>query len=175
MNIESGATPLILLCPAWKRWGRATKLKPNSAILHSRLDDVIPIADSEELVSVSELPPETLIEVGSDHRLADEASLVAMEWLCRMHASGQPLPWLEVERLSPTSTRRNGEACSQTEGSYLCDACGEEIVIPLDLSEGSHQLYVEDCPVCCRANIIHVEIDDDGRPRVWAAPEQDSE
>lgn len=175
MNLESGATPLILLCPAWKRWGRATKLKPNSAILHSRLDDVIPIADSEELVSVSELPPETLIEVGSDHRLADEASLVAMEWLCRMHGSGHPLPWLEVEQLSSTRTLRDGQASSQAEGRYLCDACGEEIVIPLDLSEGSHQRYVEDCPVCCRANIIHVEIDDDGRPRVWAAPEQDSE
>ena len=35
-------------------------------------------------------------------------------------------------------------------------------VIPLDLSEGSVQTYVENCPVCCRANTIHVQIDDDG-------------
>jgi len=26
------------------------------------------------------------------------------------------------------------------------DACGEDIVIPLDISQGSRQQYVEDCP-----------------------------
>jgi len=59
------------------------------------------------------------------------------------------------------------------ESSYICDACGEEIVIPLDVSQGSSQQYVEDCPVCCRANVIQVEFDPDGEPRVWARPEQD--
>jgi len=59
------------------------------------------------------------------------------------------------------------------EASYICGACGEEIVVPLDLSQGSSQEYVEDCPVCCRANVIHVEIDDDGNARVWSEPEQD--
>ena len=53
--------------------------------------------------------------------------------------------------------------------SYLCDACGEEIVVTIDLSAGSEQEYVEDCPVCCRPNIVHVEIDEDGGVRVWAA------
>ena len=43
------------------------------------------------------------------------------------------------------------------EASYVCDACGEEIVIPLDISQGSSQEYVEDCPVCCRANLIHID------------------
>ena len=28
MNIDSGETPLVLLCPAWKRWGTATTVKP---------------------------------------------------------------------------------------------------------------------------------------------------
>jgi hypothetical protein len=59
------------------------------------------------------------------------------------------------------------------EGTYVCDACGEEIVVPLDLSQGSTQQYVEDCPVCCRANVIRVEVDDDGNARMWAEPEQD--
>ena len=45
------------------------------------------------------------------------------------------------------------------EASYTCDACGEEIVIPLDASAGSNQEYVEDCPVCCRANVIEVRIE----------------
>ena len=58
----------------------------------------------------------------------------------------------------------------QDESSYLCDACGEEIVVPLDVSAGSHQQYHEDCPVCCRPNVIHVDWDD-GEPRVWAESE----
>lgn len=57
------------------------------------------------------------------------------------------------------------------EASYVCDACGEEIVIPLDLSAGESQEYVEDCPVCCRPNVIHVEIHDDGEVRVWGEAE----
>ncbi len=58
------------------------------------------------------------------------------------------------------------------EGSYTCPSCGEEIVIPLDLSAGSEQEYGEDCPVCCHPNIIHVELFEDGDPpRVWAEAE----
>ena len=54
------------------------------------------------------------------------------------------------------------------EASYICQACGEEIVIPIDLSAGTSQQYVEDCPVCCRANVIHVRVDDVDEPAVWA-------
>jgi len=57
------------------------------------------------------------------------------------------------------------------EASYICDACGEEIVVPIDLSAGQEQEYVEDCPVCCRPNVVHVEVDEDGEPRVWAEKE----
>jgi hypothetical protein len=57
------------------------------------------------------------------------------------------------------------------EASYLCDWCGEEIVVPLDVSAGSRQEYVEDCPVCCRPNIVTVEVDEEGEMRVWAARE----
>ena len=32
MNINSGDTNLVLLCPAWKRWGAATKVKPGTAL-----------------------------------------------------------------------------------------------------------------------------------------------
>jgi hypothetical protein len=57
------------------------------------------------------------------------------------------------------------------EASYVCDSCGEEIVLPIDLSAGSGQEYVEDCPVCCCPNVIRVEVDEDGDVRVWAARE----
>ena len=58
---------------------------------------------------------------------------------------------------------------------YICDSCGEVIVVPIDLSAGENQKYVEDCPVCCRANVIHVEIDQDGNASIWAELEQDYE
>lgn len=61
----------------------------------------------------------------------------------------------------------------QEEASYVCSACGEEIVIPIDPSAGSHQDYVEDCPVCCRPHVIHVDVDPDGDARITARPEQD--
>jgi ribosomal protein L37AE/L43A len=59
----------------------------------------------------------------------------------------------------------------ETDSSYICPACGEEIVIPLDPSAGHSQEYVEDCPVCCRPNVIRVEFEEDGEPRVWATGE----
>ncbi|HZZ28542.1 MAG TPA: CPXCG motif-containing cysteine-rich protein [Pirellulales bacterium] len=59
----------------------------------------------------------------------------------------------------------------QSDSSYLCDSCGEEIIIPIDVSAGESQEYVEDCPVCCHPNIVHVEIDDDQTVRVWAEKE----
>ena len=47
-------------------------------ILHSRADDVIPFADSLELIRNSGLLPSALIEVGNDHRLADQEPLEMM-------------------------------------------------------------------------------------------------
>ena len=82
MNINSGAAKLVLLCPAWKKFGTARTVKPGTVILHSRADDVIPFADSEELVKNSGLPASALIEVGTDHRLADSEPLEAMLRAC---------------------------------------------------------------------------------------------
>ena len=123
----------------------------------------------------SGLSPETLIEVGSDHRLADEESLSVMLWACNLLGAGEKLPWQDDEPQSPADYFSNGKATSQEDASYVCDACGEEIIILLDLTEGSSQTYVEDCPVCCRANTIHVQIDEDGNAQVWTEPEQDND
>jgi len=78
MNMRSGATKLVLLCPAWRKFGEARTIKPGTVILHSRADDVVPFADSEELIRNSGLGGEALIEVGADHRLADPESLRTM-------------------------------------------------------------------------------------------------
>jgi hypothetical protein len=82
MNINSGHARLILLCPAWRKHGSARTVKPGTVILHSRADDVVPFADSEELVRTSGLPATALIEVGSDHRLADPEPLAKLLEAC---------------------------------------------------------------------------------------------
>lgn len=58
------------------------------------------------------------------------------------------------------------------EAFYICPSCGEQIVIPVELSGGAEQEYIEDCPVCCNPNVIHVDFFDEGEPpRVWAEAE----
>ncbi|MFT7485288.1 MAG: hypothetical protein ACI9F9_001135 [Candidatus Paceibacteria bacterium] len=57
------------------------------------------------------------------------------------------------------------------EASYTCDSCGEEIVIPIDHSAGREQEYVEDCPVCCNANVIRVHLEAGGELWVEARAE----
>jgi len=82
MNIDSGSTPLVLLCPAWKRWGTAKSVEPGTVILHAEDDEEIPIAESRELVQASGLPDSALVVVGNDHRLADPEPLQAMLAAC---------------------------------------------------------------------------------------------
>jgi hypothetical protein len=79
MNIDSGSAKLVLLCPAWMKRGTAKTVKPDTVILHSRADDVIPFADSEALAKNNGA---TLIEIGTDHRLADPEPLAAMLKAC---------------------------------------------------------------------------------------------
>ena len=65
------------------------------------------------------------------------------------------------------------ESTLNAEAAYICNSCGEEIVVPLDYSEGQRQEYVEDCPVCCNPNVIFVEFDSDGEANIWSRAEQD--
>ena len=51
------------------------------------------------------------------------------------------------------------------------DSCGERIVIPIDPSGGQGQEYVEDCPVCCNANVIRIRLKEGGEPWVHARSE----
>jgi hypothetical protein len=78
VNLKSGSARLVLICPAWRKWGLAETVKPGTTILHSRADDVVPFKDSVELLSKSGLPESALIGVGQDHRLADPEPLEAL-------------------------------------------------------------------------------------------------
>lgn len=70
MNMESGDTPLILLAPAWRRWGKVDRItKPRSFVIHSMNDDVVPYDDSVKLWTNS--TGLELICAGADHRLND--------------------------------------------------------------------------------------------------------
>jgi hypothetical protein len=52
--------------------------------------------------------------------------------------------------------------------SYFCDHCGEEVEVSVDPSAGNPQEYVEDCPVCCVANLLRVRWAEDGRASISA-------
>lgn len=106
MNVRAGRTPLVLLCPAWKRYGTAKTIEPGTVILHSRADDVVLFAESEELVAISGLPTPTLIEVGTDHRLADPDALRAALVACEFAAL--PKNWYSIYQWGRTA--RDGYA-----------------------------------------------------------------
>ena len=91
VNIESKDTPLVLLCPSWKNKRMANTVKSNTIVLHSRQDQVIPFSESEELCANSGLSPDSIIEVGFEHRLADEQSLRAMLRACEQLAGDEQL------------------------------------------------------------------------------------
>ena len=49
-----------------------------------------------------------------------------------------------------------------------CPFCGEEDELFVDPGGGEHQSYTEDCAVCCRPRVVHVEPGDaPGEPLVW--------
>ena len=66
---------------------------------------------------------------------------------------------------------RAGPDSVNEDGTYVCQSCGEEIVVPVDPSAGGAQEYVEDCPVCCRPHVLVVQIDPDGSSRIDARSE----
>ena len=79
MNMESGTTPLVLLAPAWRRWGKARSTKKNSVVIHSPFDEYVPFSESVELCKASGV---SLIAAGVDHRLnCWEARMVLREAL----------------------------------------------------------------------------------------------
>jgi pimeloyl-ACP methyl ester carboxylesterase len=70
--------PLVLLAPAWRRFGVMPVVRRESRILHGIKDDVVPLADSIELEQRNRLPAENLIPVNDDHRLASPLAVEAL-------------------------------------------------------------------------------------------------
>jgi hypothetical protein len=58
----------------------------------------------------------------------------------------------------------------KTSGSsrVACPFCGEREEVFVDSGGGATQTYTEDCAVCCRPRVVHVEPGDEpGEVRVW--------
>lgn len=78
MNIDTRDVPLVLIAPAWSKFGTASTIGPGTVILHSENDDVVPIQGSRELLRRSGLSEDHLVVVGEDHRMADKAAFDAL-------------------------------------------------------------------------------------------------
>lgn len=73
LALEAHNIPLVLIAPAWKRFGVATNAHVNTIILHSEYDDIVPFVDSQELFRNN-----TGLEViacGEGHRMNDTDAL----------------------------------------------------------------------------------------------------
>jgi len=45
------------------------------------------------------------------------------------------------------------------QSGFQCAGCGEWNVTSVDQFAGRRQSYTEDCQVCCKPNLLHVEYD----------------
>ena len=55
------------------------------------------------------------------------------------------------------------------ESGFQCASCGEWNETSVDESAGRGQSYVEDCQVCCKPNLLHIEYDNSAQEFVIAA------
>lgn len=69
---------------------------------------------------------------------------------------------------NPRYRHRHGPdaGTSDVEGRYFCDTCNQEVFVPLDVSAGPHQDFVEECPLCGSPMVLRADIQQDGRARV---------
>jgi len=55
------------------------------------------------------------------------------------------------------------------DAGFACGYCGEWNDTTVDGSVGGGQSYIEDCQVCCRPNVLRIELDaEDGSTRIDA-------
>lgn len=99
----------------------------------------------------------------------EEAQQIVEVWLETPFQGGRHARRIrQIDRPRPARrpNRQNGELPHRTEmiesAAFLCQSCGEEFAIPIDLSAGHIQEFVEECPVCCHENSVVVSIDGEG-------------
>ena len=61
----------------------------------------------------------------------------------------------------------------RTSATVECPFCGQSDELAIDLGGGERQQYTEDCAVCCRPRIVHVEPGvEPGEVQVWIEREE---
>ena len=61
----------------------------------------------------------------------------------------------------------NHETKVNNQRLYNCTFCGNEIVVPIDESEGAKQELLDECPNCSHSNVVHIKIDRGSNVQVW--------
>ena len=64
---------MVLIAPAWKRFGTTKTLEPGTIILHSESDDVVPFEDTQELFRSN--TGLQVISCDDNHRMSSEETL----------------------------------------------------------------------------------------------------
>ena len=75
MNLVNPQARLVLVAPAWSRYGDVDVVPQNSIVIHSERDNIIPFSDSTSLTNASGAE---LVSTGEDHRMNDPAALDAI-------------------------------------------------------------------------------------------------
>lgn len=55
---------------------------------------------------------------------------------------------------------------SDVEGRTFCDTCGQEVFVPIDVTAGQHQDFVDECPICGSPMVLRADIQQDGRAHI---------
>jgi transcription elongation factor Elf1 len=64
--------------------------------------------------------------------------------------------------------KKKRRRAKKTASTASCPFCGEEEELFVDTGGSERQTYTEDCAVCCRPRVVHVEPGDEpGEIRVW--------
>lgn len=69
---------------------------------------------------------------------------------------------------NPRNRHRNAPdaGTSEVEGRYFCDTCNQEVFVPIDVSAGQRQEFIEECPICGSPMVLRADVQPDGRAHV---------
>ena len=73
MAVNPKEAKLILIAPAWKKYGASSTLNPGTVILHSESDNIIPFEDTQELFRKN--VGLEVISCNDNHRMKKEETL----------------------------------------------------------------------------------------------------
>lgn len=85
--------PMVLIAPAWKHYAIAPRVTPATVVVHAPADDIVPFADSLDLLRAAPASTACLKPIGDDHRLSDAnalagigAAIILADWVARRPA-----------------------------------------------------------------------------------------